>query len=283
MSNCESWFSSKLSYLFCMRNNSRRKSDLVRKETNISNNRVVLVGAERVGKSSLISRLVYNEFSHQYKPNLQLEQINYQKMNLLDTIGHEPYQPLRDSYIRWAHGYILVYDVHNRSSFHALNSIYQQIILLNRTKGQTRIPMILVANKCDINDRMFRTISTALGIEMARYWNCEYMETSAKDGYGVECCFRLMIQLLKDIVQIKIHLEIPKYEEKIEKAVEDVVKSLVLQIESNESNELELILDDHDQKLENEMLIEQENIIEESIESIIENLITTIEHKFESY
>ncbi|KAJ6223511.1 hypothetical protein RDWZM_002056 [Blomia tropicalis] len=109
------------------------------------------------------------------------------------------------------------------------------------------------------------------------------METSAKDGYGVECCFRLMIQLLKDIVQIKIHLEIPKYEEKIEKAVEDVVKSLVLQIESNESNELELILDDHDQKLENEMLIEQENIIEESIESIIENLITTIEHKFESY
>jgi GTPase SAR1 family protein len=49
--------------------------------------------------------------------------------------------------MRTGEGFLLVYSITSRNSFEEINTFYQQIL---RVKDQDNVPVIIVANKCDL-------------------------------------------------------------------------------------------------------------------------------------
>ena len=81
-------------------------------------------------------------------------------------------------------GFVLVYSVTSPTSFDQAKKIQKQIL---RVKDTPDIPIMLVANKIDLEDE--RAISTEEGKHLARELNCGYIETSAKTGYNTSDTF----------------------------------------------------------------------------------------------
>merc|ERR1712128_185180 len=72
-----------------------------------------------------------------------------------------------------------------QSTFNDLSDLREQIL---RVKDTQEIPMVLVGNKCDLEDE--RVVGKDQGINMARqFGSCAFMETSAKAKIGVSDVF----------------------------------------------------------------------------------------------
>lgn len=65
--------------------------------------------------------------------------------------------------------------------------MYNQIVMAT-DKEIGEIPVVLVGNKCDMDD--YRQVSTTEGKELAAKWkNCSFIEASAKTNHNVEKAF----------------------------------------------------------------------------------------------
>lgn len=73
-------------------------------------------------------------------------------------------------------GFALVYSITAQSTFNDLQDLREQIL---RVKDTDDVPMILVGNKCDLEDE--RVVGKEQGQNLARQWNnCAFLESSAK-------------------------------------------------------------------------------------------------------
>ena len=54
---------------------------------------------------------------------------------------------MREQYMRTGEGFLLVYSITSRSSFEEISTFHQQIL---RVKDKDSFPVIVVANKCDL-------------------------------------------------------------------------------------------------------------------------------------
>ena len=54
---------------------------------------------------------------------------------------------MREQYMRSGEGFLLVYSITSRNSFEEITTFHQGIL---RVKDQDTFPMIVVANKCDL-------------------------------------------------------------------------------------------------------------------------------------
>ncbi|MFX1485998.1 MAG: Rab family GTPase [Promethearchaeota archaeon] len=161
--------------------------------------KVVVVGDEKVGKTSLIVRYTEKRFTGDYKPTIGIDFagkfVPFGKLNLnliiWDIGGQEKYKILRRHYLEGARGAILVYDITNKRSFDNLDKWLGDV-----DKYCGRVPIILVGNKSDLNDA--RKVSSNEGSVFAEKAKLEFLETSAKSGNGVENLFNIMAE---DIVE----------------------------------------------------------------------------------
>jgi GTPase SAR1 family protein len=58
-----------------------------------------------------------------------------------------PSSAMREQYMRTGEGFLLVYSITSRNSFEEISTFHQQIL---RVKDQDSFPVIVVANKCDL-------------------------------------------------------------------------------------------------------------------------------------
>lgn len=77
-------------------------------------------------------------------------------------------------------GFVLVYSITAQSTFNDLHDLREQIL---RVKDTDDVPMVLVGNKCDLEDE--RVVGKEQGNNLARQYNCAFMETSAKAKINV--------------------------------------------------------------------------------------------------
>lgn len=68
-------------------------------------------------------------------------------LDVLDTAGQEEYSAMREQYMRTGEGFLLVYSITSRSSYEEIMTFQQQIL---RVKDKDYFPLIVVANKCDL-------------------------------------------------------------------------------------------------------------------------------------
>ncbi|XP_037075544.1 ras-related protein Ral-a-like, partial [Pollicipes pollicipes] len=90
----------------------------------------------------------------------------------------------RDNYFRSGEGFLVAFSITEDESFQATQEFREQIL---RVKDDETIPLLLVGNKCDLEER--RRVSHAEAGARAAQWNVPYVETSAKTRQNVDKCF----------------------------------------------------------------------------------------------
>ena len=162
--------------------------------------KLVVLGASRVGKSSIISRLIYDNFEQEYYPTTgasfrydkEIEETNYE-ITITDTPGQDEQDMFQVSYTLDVDGYILIYSVDDKDSFQQSKRIFDKLMDI---VGPNAIPTILVANKIDLTEE--RVVSREEGKEMAQLMNIPYIETTAKDDQKVEDVFMELLEKIRE-------------------------------------------------------------------------------------
>lgn len=160
--------------------------------------KIVLLGDAGVGKSSLLSRFIDNEFSVEKPPTLgaafSSKDINLDthtvKLNIWDTAGQERYRGLAKMYYRDASAAVLVFDLTQPKSFQSFPIWLQEL----HDNGPKNLALTVAANKSDLEE-----IQEGLDEEAsnwARDIGAAYFRTSAKTSLGVEQLFRSLAKRL---------------------------------------------------------------------------------------
>lgn len=97
-------------------------------------------------------------------------------------------------------GFLLVFSITSLSSLHELEELRAQII---RIKDDERVPIVLVGNKCDLEED--RSVSRVRAFGVSQSWgNVPYYETSARRRQNVDEVFR---DLCRQIIRRDMELE----------------------------------------------------------------------------
>ncbi|KAG4306014.1 hypothetical protein PORY_000002 [Pneumocystis oryctolagi] len=108
--------------------------------------------------------------------------------DIIDTAGQDEYSILNSKHSIGVHGYILVYSVASKSSFHMVKIIRDKI--LNHT-GTEWVPIVVVGNKNDLHIQ--RQVTPEDGKNLALQWGCSWTEASARHNENVAKIFELII------------------------------------------------------------------------------------------
>lgn len=111
-------------------------------------------------------------------------------LEILDTAGTEQFTAMRDLYMKNGQGFVLVYSIVAIGTFNDLVDMREQIL---RVKDTDDVPMVLVGNKCDLNES--RIVTTEQGQELSkRFNNCCFVEASAKLKINIDRIFHELIR-----------------------------------------------------------------------------------------
>ncbi|XP_052285754.1 ras-related protein Rap-1 isoform X1 [Dreissena polymorpha] len=160
--------------------------------------KLVVLGSGGVGKSALTVQFVQGIFVEKYDPTIedsyrkQVEVDAQQCMlEILDTAGTEQFTAMRDLYMKNGQGFLLVYSITAQSTFNDLQDLREQIL---RVKDTEEVPMILVGNKCDLEDE--RVVGKDQGQNLAHQWGSAFLETSAKAKINVNEIFNELVRMI---------------------------------------------------------------------------------------
>ncbi|XP_050393210.1 ras-related protein R-Ras2 [Patella vulgata] len=161
--------------------------------------KLVVVGGGGVGKSALTIQFIQSYFVTDYDPTIEdsytkqcvIDEV-VARLDILDTAGQEEFSAMREQYMRSGEGFLLVYSVTDRSSFDEVYKFHKQIL---RVKDRDEFPMILVANKSDLENAS--VVSHDEGAEVARSLKISYIEASAKNRSNVDQSFYELVRIIR--------------------------------------------------------------------------------------
>ncbi|KAM7160156.1 ras-related protein Rab-6A-like isoform 1-T1 [Macrochelys suwanniensis] len=154
--------------------------------------KLVFLGEQSVGKTSLITRFMYDSFDNTYQATIGIDFLSKTmyledrtiRLQLWDTAGQERFRSLIPSYIRDSAAAVVVFDITNLNSFQQTSKWIDDV----RTERGSDVIIMLVGNKTDLADK--RQVSIEEGERKAQELNVMYIETSAKAGYNMKQLFR---------------------------------------------------------------------------------------------
>ncbi|KAJ3589795.1 hypothetical protein NHX12_010636 [Muraenolepis orangiensis] len=169
--------------------------------------KLVFLGEQSVGKTSLITRFMYDSFDNTYQATIGIDFLSKTmyledrtiRLQLWDTAGQERFRSLIPSYIRDSAAAVVVYDITNVNSFQQTTKWIDDV----RTERGGDVIIMLVGNKTDLAEK--RQVSIEEGERKAKELNVMFIETSAKAGYNVKQLFRRVAAALPgmDVTQDK--------------------------------------------------------------------------------
>ncbi|XP_039533534.1 RAB6B, member RAS oncogene family b [Pimephales promelas] len=154
--------------------------------------KLVFLGEQSVGKTSLITRFMYDSFDNTYQATIGIDFLSKTmyledrtvRLQLWDTAGQERFRSLIPSYIRDSTVAVVVYDITNVNSFQLTSKWIDDV----RTERGSDVIIMLVGNKTDLEEK--RQITIEEGEQRAKELNVMFIETSAKTGSNVKQLFR---------------------------------------------------------------------------------------------
>ncbi|KAJ3231226.1 Ras GTPase [Chytriomyces hyalinus] len=167
--------------------------------------KVVVLGSAGVGKSAFTSQFMKQQFIEVYEPTIE---DSFKKfcimdgencmLDVLDTAGKKEYVGLRDKHIANGEVFLIIYSTTNRTSFEEASALYRQINRIKQTRQSDgylgSIPIVLIANQCDAPDSV---VTSDEGLELAREFQCPFVEASAKLDVNVQDAFTLLVREAK--------------------------------------------------------------------------------------
>lgn len=159
--------------------------------------KICLLGAEAVGKTSLVRRYVLGIFSDRYlttmgvKVDKKILHVAEEEVHLIvwDLAGEDELTQLRTDYLRGASGYLLVVDGTRIATLHKALELQRKA-----ADAVGSVPFVLVINKSDLADEWF-SLQDELEESGCRLW--PFCTTSARLGTGVEEAFLMLTRLMR--------------------------------------------------------------------------------------
>ena len=114
---------------------------------------------------------------------------------------------MRELYIKSGKGFLLVYSVTDENSLKELLALREQVL---RIKDSDYVPMVLVGNKCDLEDD--RVLSIEDGVKVSQDWGLvPFYETSAMYKTNVDEAF---IDVVRQIMRKEAAISAEKKQQK---------------------------------------------------------------------
>ncbi|GMI04701.1 hypothetical protein TrRE_jg4406 [Triparma retinervis] len=160
--------------------------------------KTVLLGDTSVGKTSIVTRFMYDNFDKTYQATIGIDFLSKSlhlsdrtvRLQLWDTAGQERFRSLIPSYIRDSSVAVVVYDITNRATFLNADKWISDV----RNERGDDVVIMLVGNKTDLSDK--RQVSVEDGEEKAKRDGLLFIECSAKAGFNVKSLFRKLAESL---------------------------------------------------------------------------------------
>ncbi|EGR28156.1 rab6-family small gtpase, putative [Ichthyophthirius multifiliis] len=173
--------------------------------------KIVFLGDQSVGKTSIINRFIYDNFTGSEQPTVGIDFIcktislenKTLRLQLWDTAGQERFKSLIPSYIRDSNAAIIVYEVirvfiyyfyyfqlffylkkqKDQSSFNNLSKWIEEV---KEERGNDALIFVL-GNKSDLEDRK---VSTTEATQVLKQFGLNVQEVSAKSGQNIGTFFK---------------------------------------------------------------------------------------------
>uniref|UniRef100_A0A3Q1J3W9 RASD family member 2b n=1 Tax=Anabas testudineus TaxID=64144 RepID=A0A3Q1J3W9_ANATE len=167
--------------------------------------RIVVLGAPRVGKTSILRRYLRDGFVEEYNPTsedflrklFRIRGETYQ-IDILDASRERDFPAKRRLSILTGDIFLLVFSLDDRSSFEEVCALRAEILAAKSKLTKSvpeqcaplRVPLLVCANKVDLLESE-RAISQAEVLQ-ALGEQCAYFETSAKDSTNLDKLFETL-------------------------------------------------------------------------------------------
>ncbi|KAF9177710.1 hypothetical protein BGZ51_008455 [Haplosporangium sp. Z 767] len=172
--------------------------------------KVVILGSQGVGKTSLVVRYVQRTFSANCTSTIGASFMTKKlvvdnckvRLQIWDTAGQERFRSMAPMYYRGANAAILVYDITSEESFRDMNSWVEEL----RKNMSEELIIHVVGNKLDLaaTRRAIPISRTKQYVEDILGPDCTVHEVSARDDNGIE---ELFLQITRKLVEKKHEIE----------------------------------------------------------------------------
>ena len=175
------------------------KSQMDIKNLEVFEFKIILVGDPGVGKTSIMTKFVSNEFQNTYLSTIGVEfkskeiHINNNtcaRLKIWDTCGQEKFRAITRQYFKNSEGVFIVFDLSNRETIKKLD-IWMKDIKDNIDNDYF---IFLIGNKSDVKERDLTIAEEAKQFAINKKIN--YYEVSAKTGSGIYNIFEKMASKL---------------------------------------------------------------------------------------
>ncbi|KAI4602792.1 hypothetical protein KJ359_008010 [Pestalotiopsis sp. 9143b] len=150
--------------------------------------KLVFLGEQSVGKTSLITRFMYDSFDNMYQATIGIDFLSKASIHYHCTSRRRG-RMLQSALSTETNTYIARYRPYAKS----FQNTKKWIDDVRAERGNDVI-IVLVGNKTDLNDK--REVTTQQGEDEAKKNNLMFVETSAKLGHNVKTLFRRIAQAL---------------------------------------------------------------------------------------
>ena len=115
--------------------------------------KIVFLGNQSVGKTSMIHRFIYDSFDDNYQATIGIDFMSQKVyvedkiivLNLWDTAGQESFKSITKIFYRGAHCIFLAYDITRLETFNNLATWYNEVM----AQSEPDVILFLVGNKKD--------------------------------------------------------------------------------------------------------------------------------------
>lgn len=159
--------------------------------------RIVVLGAPRVGKTSILRRYLRDGFVDEYKPTsedflrklFRIRGETYQ-IDILDASKERDFPAKRRLSILTGDIFLLVFSVDDRSSFEEVCALRTEILAAKSKLPKSCAPLVVCANKVDVQESEREVYAADIFQVFGN--DCAYFETSAKDSTNLEKVFETL-------------------------------------------------------------------------------------------
>ncbi|EPR79253.1 GTP-binding protein [Spraguea lophii 42_110] len=175
--------------------------------------KVVFLGNQSVGKTTLISQYVHSEVDDKYNPTIGIDfltttiDINGKqcRLQLWDTAGQERFNSIIPNYTRDSFAVVIVFDMSMEDTFNKIDHWIKNLVRIHDPNNNVKV--VIVGNKMDLVSEQKRNEIRAKAEIKAKEHCAEYVEACAMKHETIKDLVSVLNKFISEDIQINENME----------------------------------------------------------------------------